>query len=104
MTTSDLVRQLCEKENISISELARRIGQYRQNFTKKLRRDMLCFEELAAIAEVREIIVKSQFATSPKSNFYSGQEEVRRKPVVYTVAAGEMQKTGYVFYRSINGV
>ena len=55
-------------------------------------------------AEFRERIVKSQFAISPKSNFYSGQEEVRRKPVVYTVAAGEMQKTGYVFYRSINGV
>ena len=55
-------------------------------------------------AEIREIIVKSQFATSLKSNFYSGQEGVRRKPVVYTVAAGEMQKNGYVFYQSINGV
>ena len=26
------------------------------------------------------------------------------KPVVYTVAAGEMQKDGYVFYQSVNGV
>ena len=26
------------------------------------------------------------------------------KPVVYTVAAGEMQKNGYVFYQSVNGV
>ena len=26
------------------------------------------------------------------------------KPVVYTVTAGEMQKDGYVFYQSVNGV
>ena len=26
------------------------------------------------------------------------------KPVVYTVAAGKMQKDGYVFYQSVNGV
>lgn len=26
------------------------------------------------------------------------------KPVVYTVAVGEMQKNGYVFYQSVNGV
>ena len=26
------------------------------------------------------------------------------KPVVYTVAAGEMKKNGYVFYQSVNGV
>ena len=26
------------------------------------------------------------------------------KSVVYTVAAGEMQKNGYVFYQSVNGV
>lgn len=61
MTTSDLVRQLCEKENISISELARRIGQSRQNFTKKLRRDTLCFDELAAIAEVTGATFEQSF-------------------------------------------
>lgn len=27
MTTSDMIREFCEKMNISISELARRIGQ-----------------------------------------------------------------------------
>lgn len=30
--------------------------------------------------------------------------EEKRPPVVYTVAAGEMQKNGYVFYQSVNGV
>lgn len=36
MTTSDMIRELYEKMNISISELARRIGQSPQNFNKKL--------------------------------------------------------------------
>ena len=49
MTTSDLVIKLCEEQNISISELARRIGQSRQNFSKKLKRDTLTLDELKAI-------------------------------------------------------
>lgn len=36
MNTSDLIRKLCEKQNVSISELSRRIGQSRQNLYKKL--------------------------------------------------------------------
>jgi predicted transcriptional regulator len=34
MTTSDMIRELCEKMNISISELARQIGRTPQNFKK----------------------------------------------------------------------
>lgn len=34
MTTSDMVRELCEKRNISIAELCRRICQTPQNFNK----------------------------------------------------------------------
>lgn len=34
MTTSDLVKKLYEEQNISIAELARRIGQSCQNFGK----------------------------------------------------------------------
>ena len=45
MTTSDPVRRLCEEQNISVSELARRIGQTRQNFSKKLKRDTLTIDE-----------------------------------------------------------
>ena len=51
MTTSDLVKKICAEENISISELARCIGQSRQNFSKKLKRDTLTFDELKAIAD-----------------------------------------------------
>ncbi len=32
MKTSDMIRQLCEQMNISVSELARRLGQSPQNF------------------------------------------------------------------------
>ena len=52
MRTSDLVRELCKKQNISLAELSRRIGQSPQNLNKKLKKDMLSVEELNQIAEV----------------------------------------------------
>ena len=33
MTTSDMIRLLCQKRNISLAELARCIGKTPQNFT-----------------------------------------------------------------------
>lgn len=51
MTTSDIIRELCRKQNISMSELARRIGQSRQNLYKKLRRDTLTIDELKQISD-----------------------------------------------------
>jgi len=41
MKTSDMIRQLCEQMNISVSELARRLGQSPQNFGKKLKRETI---------------------------------------------------------------
>ena len=55
MTTSDMIRELCEKMNISISELARKIGQSPQNFNKKLQRGTVSSEEMAKIAEVLDV-------------------------------------------------
>ena len=52
MTTSDIVRELCKKQNISLAEVARRIGQSPQNFNKKLKRNTLTYAELSAIADV----------------------------------------------------
>lgn len=52
MTTSDMIRKLCEKMNISLAELCRRIGQTPQNFNKKLKRGTVSFEEMTKIAEV----------------------------------------------------
>lgn len=36
MTTSDMIRELCDRMNISLAKLRRRIGQTPQNFNKKL--------------------------------------------------------------------
>ncbi len=69
MTTSDLVKQLCEEQNISISELARRIGQSRQNFSKKLKRDTLTIEELKAIADALGVTFEQSF-TLPDGTQY----------------------------------
>lgn len=55
MTTSDMIRQLCKKKNISLTELCRRIGQTPQNFNKKLKRGTVSYEEMLVIAEVLNI-------------------------------------------------
>lgn len=46
MTTSDLIRWLCKDKDISLAELARRIGKSPQNFHQKLKRGTLTIEEL----------------------------------------------------------
>ena len=50
MTTADMIKQLCEQMNISVAELARRIGQTPQNFNKKLKRETVTLDELNTIA------------------------------------------------------
>lgn len=61
MTTSDMVRRLCEKMNISISELARKIGQSPQNFNKKLLRETVFFSEMLEIADALGIRYEQAF-------------------------------------------
>ena len=46
-----MVRELCEKKNISLAELCRRIGQTPQNFNKKLKREKVSFDEMMEITE-----------------------------------------------------
>ncbi len=50
MNTSNLIKELCKEKGISVSELARRIGQTPQNFNKKLQRETVSTEELMLIA------------------------------------------------------
>lgn len=59
MKTSDMIRQLCEQMNMSVSELARRLGQSPQNFGKKLKRETITLEELKAIADVMDVKQKA---------------------------------------------
>ena len=61
MTTSDMIRQLCEKKNISLAELCRRIGQTPQNFNKKLKRGTVSFEEMLEIAKVLNVKFEQAF-------------------------------------------
>lgn len=51
MMTSDRIRALCEKKNISIAELSRRIGQTPQNFNKKMKRGTVPSEEMVMIVD-----------------------------------------------------
>lgn len=51
MMTSDRIRALCEKKNISIAELSRRIGQTPQNFNKKMKRGTVSSEEMVMIVD-----------------------------------------------------
>ena len=61
MTTSDMVRELCVKQNISLAELCRRIGQTPQNFNKKLQRGTGSFEEMMKIAEALGVRYEQAF-------------------------------------------
>lgn len=61
MTTSDMIRKLCERKNISIAELCRRIGQTPQNFNKKLKRGTVDVEEMIEIANVLGIVFVQSF-------------------------------------------
>ena len=61
MKTSDMIKELCNKKNISVSELARRLGQTPQNFGKKLKRDTVNLEELKQIADTMEVTFVQSF-------------------------------------------
>lgn len=61
MTTSDMIRELCNKKNISLSELCRRIGQTPQNFNKKLKRGTVSLEELINIANVLDVEFEQRY-------------------------------------------
>lgn len=56
-----LIKELCEQMNISVSELARRIGQTPQNFNKKLKRETVTLDELKAIADVLGVRFEQAF-------------------------------------------
>ena len=61
MTTAEMIKKLCEQMNISVSELARRIGQTPQNFKKKLQRETVTLDELKAIADVLGVKFEQSF-------------------------------------------
>ena len=61
MTTAEMIKELCEQMNISVSELARRIGQTPQNFNKKLKRKTVSLDELKAVTDVLGVKFEQSF-------------------------------------------
>lgn len=74
MTTSDMIRELCEKQNISLAELCRRIGQTPQNFNKKLQRGTVSFEEMIKIAEALDVGYEQAFVFPDGSEIKIGSK------------------------------
>ncbi len=79
MTTSDMIRELCEKQNISLAELCRRIGQTPQNFNKKLKRGTVSTEEMLKIADVLGIVFEQRFIIKGKSGIEITNREVEHE-------------------------
>lgn len=61
MTTTEQIKVLCVRMDMSIAELARRIGQSPQNFSAKLKRETITDKELVKIADVLNITYKQSF-------------------------------------------
>ncbi|NLM50536.1 MAG: helix-turn-helix transcriptional regulator [Clostridiaceae bacterium] len=73
MSTSDMIRSLCGQMKISVSELARRIGQTPQNFNKKLKRETVSLSELKKIAEVLDVVFEQAFILPDGKKITSGK-------------------------------
>lgn len=52
MTISEQIKVLCARSNISMAELARRMGKSPQALNAKLKRESFTIEELDIIADV----------------------------------------------------
>ena len=74
MTTAEMIKELCEQMNISVSKLARRIGQTPQNFNKKLKRETVTLDELKTIAYVLDIKFEQTFILPDGNEIKTGNE------------------------------
>ncbi len=52
MTISEQIKVLCVRQNISLAELARRLGKSPQSFNSKMKRESFTVDELEQIADV----------------------------------------------------
>ena len=74
MTTAEMITELCEQMNISVSELARRIGQTPQNFNKKLKRETVTLDDLKAVADVLGVKFEQSFILPEGNEIKTGNE------------------------------
>ena len=61
MKSSDMIRQLCKKKQITVAELARRLNQTPQNLGKKLNRDTVTLDEMMEIARTLGVTYEQAF-------------------------------------------
>lgn len=54
MTVSEQIKIVCVRSNISVAELARRMGTSPQNFSSKMKRESFTVTDLEDIAAVLE--------------------------------------------------
>lgn len=52
MTISEQIKVLCVRSNISVAELARRLGTTPQNLSARMKRESFTVSDLETIAEV----------------------------------------------------
>lgn len=64
MTTAEQIKVLCLRLGISVSELARQIGQTPQNFNAKLKRNTISQSEIDVICKTFNITYKHFFQLS----------------------------------------
>ncbi len=61
ITISEQIKILCVRQNISLAELARRLGKSPQSFSSKMKRESFTIEELEKIAEVTGVSFERNF-------------------------------------------
>lgn len=61
MTITEQIKVLCVRQNISLAELARRMGKSPQCFNAKLKRESFTIEDLEQIAEVTGVEFERKF-------------------------------------------
>lgn len=105
MTTSEIIKFLCQGQNISLSELARRIGQTRQNLSKKLVRETLTVDEIKQIAGILGSNFEQIFTLPNGVHIHTDQTEETKSQIVnkalwsfYEI----IQNKGYVLKDDVN--
>ncbi len=61
MSINEQIRVVCVRSNISVSELARRLGTSPQNFNAKMKRESFTVSDLEQIAYVLECNFECKF-------------------------------------------
>ena len=61
MTIAEQIKVLCVRNNISVAELARRMGTTPQNFNSKLKRESFTITDLEQIAGVVDCSFERKF-------------------------------------------